>query len=389
MASSSSHHPRKQHRSYSPKWRTEHCDFVWISGISTRGLSKNGTPYHWYRRCSRDCAELGSSLNWTSGMPVISSESRKATSTMPHSEPTTANWNTELCPLAWQVHWRPFSLPLLTAYGTILTTSPCVTSTSYILLDQWDGAWRSRTESAAKGKGIQSVLHSRDVPIRCLGSRLPEVNHQLRWDRHVIRSHIDNRGLAYTKVDSGCTGATRIHKLHWRFIRKYAKNTLPLTELLKRTEITLETRPKSALKAELKPTTKWEWTREAELAFQKLKKAFTGAPILQHFHPAKATLLQTDASGFTIAGILNHHDSFEILRPLNFHSRKCTPAEQTYDTYDRELLAIVETMGQWRHYLQEANYKILIQCAHRNLEYFQTSIVLSRRPARWAEIFSS
>jgi len=174
-----------------------------------------------------------------------------------------------------------------------------------------------------------------------------------------------------------------------RFIRKYAKITLPLTELLKRTEVTLETRPKSALKAQRKPTTKWEWTREAELAFQKLKKAFTGAPILQHFDPAKPTILQPDASGFAIAGILNQYDSFGILRPVNFHSRKCTPAEQNYDTYDRELLAIVETMRQWRHYLEGANYKILIQCDHKNLEYFQISKVLSRRQARWAEILSS
>jgi hypothetical protein len=57
--------------------------------------------------------------------------------------------------------------------------------------------------------------------------------------------------------------------------------------------------------------------------------------------------------------------------------------------YDRELRAIVETMKQWRHYLEGANHKILVQCDHKNLEYFQTSKVLSRRQARWAEILSS
>jgi len=57
--------------------------------------------------------------------------------------------------------------------------------------------------------------------------------------------------------------------------------------------------------------------------------------------------------------------------------------------YDWELLAIVETMKQRRHYLEEANRKVLIQCNHKNLEYFQTSKVLSRRQAMWAEILSS
>jgi len=46
-------------------------------------------------------------------------------------------------------------------------------------------------------------------------------------------------------------------------------------------------------------------------------------------------------------------------------------------------------MKQWQRYLQGANHKVLIRCDHKNLKYFQTSKVLSRRQARWAEILSS
>ena len=121
----------------------------------------------------------------------------------------------------------------------------------------------------------------------------------------------------------------------------------------------------------------------------KLKKAFTEAPILQHFTPHKPIILRTDASSFAIASLLNQYDGSGIVRPVNFYSRKCSPAKQNYDTYDRELLAIVETMNQWRHYLEGANHKVLIQCDHKNLKYFQTSKLLSQRQARWAEILSS
>jgi hypothetical protein len=100
---------------------------------------------------------------------------------------------------------------------------------------------------------------------------------------------------------------------------------------------------------------KWEWTWEAELAFSKLKRTFTKAPMPQHCDPAKPIILQMDASGFAIAGILNQYDVFGVLRPVDFYSRKCFPAEQHYDTYDRELLAIVETLKQCRHYLKGAN----------------------------------
>jgi hypothetical protein len=121
----------------------------------------------------------------------------------------------------------------------------------------------------------------------------------------------------------------------------------------------------------------------------KAQKALTEALILQDFNPQKPIILQTDASGFAIAGILNRHDRSGIICPVNFYTQKCSPSKQNYDTYDRELLAIVETMKQWRHYLDGANHEVLIQCDHKNLKYFQTSKVLSRRQARWAEILSS
>jgi hypothetical protein len=155
-----------------------------------------------------------------------------------------------------------------------------------------------------------------------------------------------------------------------RYIRNYAKVTTPISNLLKKAEI-----------PRMSKEVKWEWTRDAEHAFRKLKRAFTDAPILNHFDPAKAIILQTYASRFAIAGILNQYDGFGILRPVNFYSRKCTGAEQNYDTYDRELLGIVVTMMQWRNYLEGVDHKVLIQCDHKNLEYFQTSKVLSRRQA--------
>ena len=101
-----------------------------------------------------------------------------------------------------------------------------------------------------------------------------------------------------------------------RFIRKYAKVTTPISDLLKKADTSRT--PKQL---------KWEWTWDAELAFQKLKWGFTDAPILNHFHPAKPIILQTNGSGFAIAGILNQYDGVAMLRPVNFYTRKCTGAE--------------------------------------------------------------
>jgi hypothetical protein len=57
--------------------------------------------------------------------------------------------------------------------------------------------------------------------------------------------------------------------------------------------------------------------------------------------------------------------------------------------YDREILAVVETIKESRHYVEGANHTVLIWCDHKNLHYIQTSFLLSRRQARWVEILSS
>jgi hypothetical protein len=90
-----------------------------------------------------------------------------------------------------------------------------------------------------------------------------------------------------------------------QFIWKYAKVTFPLTELLKQGETADTT--KHSQKSN-KPRYKSEWTRDADIVFRKLKKAFTDALIIQHFDPQKPIILQTDASGFAIAGIPNQYD---------------------------------------------------------------------------------
>jgi hypothetical protein len=113
-----------------------------------------------------------------------------------------------------------------------------------------------------------------------------------------------------------------------------------------------------------------------------LTRAVTNAPILNHFDVVQLIILQTDGNGCAIAGILDQYDGLWIPRLVNFHLRKCTCAEQNYDMYDQELLAIPEAMKQWRHYLEGANHKVLIHSDENTLGYFQTSKVLSWQRCR-------
>ena len=54
--------------------------------------------------------------------------------------------------------------------------------------------------------------------------------------------------------------------------------------------------------------------------------------------------------------------------PVEFFSRKFTSAQQAYSATDREMLAIVESLGFWRGYLAGATF--VVRTDHKPLEYF-------------------
>ena len=152
-----------------------------------------------------------------------------------------------------------------------------------------------------------------------------------------------------------------------RFIQDYSRVTRPLTELTKG-----EGRH-------------WAWNKEAEAAFQELKRRFTTSPILSHFDGEKPVIIETDASDFVIGAVLSQRDGEGRLHPVAFHSRKFQPADINYEIHDKELLAIVDTFKYWRRYCEGAVHQIQVYSDHQKLEYFITMKVLNRRQARWAQ----
>jgi hypothetical protein len=68
----------------------------------------------------------------------------------------------------------------------------------------------------------------------------------------------------------------------------------------------------------------------------------------------------------------------------SYFSKKMNPAKRNYDIYDKELLAIVKTLKEFRAELMSVG-NMLVLTDHKNLEYFTTTKLLNSRQARWAE----
>src|SRR6266516_2204659 len=158
-----------------------------------------------------------------------------------------------------------------------------------------------------------------------------------------------------------------------RFVAGYSRITAPLSDLLKGSKDGKKSGP-------------FDFPEKARSAFQKLKQAFTSAPMLLHYDPTKPTRLETYASGYVLAGVITQQQVVGGLwYPVAFWSRRMLPAEMNYETHDQELLAIVEVFKVWRHYLLGVHVTVIVLTDHNNLKYFMTTKALNPRQARWAE----
>ena len=60
------------------------------------------------------------------------------------------------------------------------------------------------------------------------------------------------------------------------------------------------------------------------------------------------------------------------------------PAERNYEIYDREMLAVIEALKDWRPYLEGSSEPFEIVTDHENLQWWSKAQDLTRRQARWA-----
>ena len=152
-----------------------------------------------------------------------------------------------------------------------------------------------------------------------------------------------------------------------RFIQDYSHLARPLTQLAKK-------------------GTPFVWLHLCQAAFERLKKAFTTTPILIHFDFEKPIVVETDASDIASAGILSQLGPDGLLHLIAFFSKKHSQAECNYNTYDKELMAVVSGFEEWRAYL--VGRPVTLQSDYQNLRYFTTKRLLNQRQARWSELCS-
>lgn len=108
----------------------------------------------------------------------------------------------------------------------------------------------------------------------------------------------------------------------------------------------------------VKSNTEIEWTPALIQAFENCKASIADATLLAHPNSSAPLAIVTDASDTSIGSVLQQQVQGHW-QPLGFFSRKLTPAQSKYSAYDRELLAIYESVKYFRFIVELRPFYIL------------------------------
>ena len=149
------------------------------------------------------------------------------------------------------------------------------------------------------------------------------------------------------------------------FIKNYSQIVRPLLELTRK-------------------GTPWHWDKPQQGAFEALRKKMCEKPILANPDPKKMFYLQTDALSSGAGAVLSQEeDSTKKRRPVTYFSCIYLPAEANYDIYEKEFLAVIKAIQNWRAHLIWTEKPFIIETDHKNLTYWKEPKKLVGRTACW------
>jgi hypothetical protein len=148
-----------------------------------------------------------------------------------------------------------------------------------------------------------------------------------------------------------------------RFIEGFSHHAKPLFELTKQDQ-------------------KWNWAATEQGAFDEIKNRITSSPILCFADDSKVFRIEADSSDYATGGVLSQQSSDDLKwHPIAFYSKSLNAIECNYNIHDKEMLAVMRALEEWRHFLEGAKQKVKIWTDHKNLEYFMTAKKLNHRQA--------
>ena len=110
----------------------------------------------------------------------------------------------------------------------------------------------------------------------------------------------------------------------------------------------------------------WQWPREEQSSFERLKEALSAKTTLGYFDPKKPTFIFVDGSPIDLGAVLIQDDeSTKEVTPLHYACCPLTPTQARYPQIDREALLIYWAIKRFHLFVYGKEFKVITD--HRPL----------------------
>ncbi|KAB5541338.1 hypothetical protein DKX38_014312 [Salix brachista] len=120
----------------------------------------------------------------------------------------------------------------------------------------------------------------------------------------------------------------------------------------------------------------FQWTHEAALAFEQLKKAMTCTPVLALPDFTTNFILECDASDSGLGAVLQQQG-----KPIAYFSRPLASRYRSLPAYEKELIGLAKAVRHWRAYLWGRPF--LIRTDHYSLKFLLDQRIITSPQQHW------
>jgi len=179
-----------------------------------------------------------------------------------------------------------------------------------------------------------------------MSKRVPFLGHIITPEGRIPNPATVEKVIKYKKPTTlkDLQGFIGLCSYYRTFVKNFSDIAHPLIELTKKSE-----------------NKNVDWTEEAQKSFESLKSLLTTEPILAHPLFDLEFILQTDASGHSLGAVLSQVQNGKEVA-ISYASRHLNAAEKKYPSIEREALAIIFGIRQFKHYLLDNPFTIETDC---------------------------
>ena len=133
----------------------------------------------------------------------------------------------------------------------------------------------------------------------------------------------------------------------------------------------------------LQKKVKFNWTKDCQEAFEKLKGLLISAPVLSTPDYSSPFIIHVDASDVGAGAVLLQKFN-EVLHPISYYSAKFKKYQRNYSTIEKEALSLIMALQFFEVYLSGSPFPIHVYTDHNPLIFINRFMNKNQRLMRWS-----